>query len=301
MRILSGIGNAWSDEILFAARLSPVRLTRKLEEAEIQLEASPIDWLQLLDGTRRRFQVFETLSVDVRVLATTNRDLHEEVAAGRFRLASFLGMTGSYGEAAAEYREVRRLEPENGAAWLGESTALVLAGREAEAVASLRKGLVVLPQDPRLAGGLARLLAAAADPASLSLPGFGELNAVVSLSGEVPERTLYNWQNAAAALEAVSATLAEGGVGRAVVTRLPEGSPGQGIGASQLGPEASPQPTLLVHEDGRLEGSLGDAAADAALVEAAQAAISRGTSTVPMVSLLSWTVMVCSGAAAGLS
>lgn len=84
----------------------------------------------------------------------------------------------------------------------------------------------------------------------------------------------------AAALEAVNATLGEGGIGRAVVTSLPEGSPGQGIGASRLGPEAAPEPTLLVHEDGRLEGSLGDAAADAALVEAAQAAISRGTSTV---------------------
>lgn len=85
----------------------------------------------------------------------------------------------------------------------------------------------------------------------------------------------------AAALEAVSATVRDGGGGgRAVVTLLPEGSPGQGIGASRLGPEASPEPTLLVHEDGRLEGSLGDAAADAALVEAAQAAILRGTSTV---------------------
>ena len=33
-RIVSGIGNAYSDEILFEARLSPVRLTRSLSEAE---------------------------------------------------------------------------------------------------------------------------------------------------------------------------------------------------------------------------------------------------------------------------
>lgn len=33
-RILSGIGNAYSDEILFAARLSPLKLTQKLSDAE---------------------------------------------------------------------------------------------------------------------------------------------------------------------------------------------------------------------------------------------------------------------------
>jgi formamidopyrimidine-DNA glycosylase len=34
-RILAGIGNAYSDEILHAARLSPVRLTQKLDDAEL--------------------------------------------------------------------------------------------------------------------------------------------------------------------------------------------------------------------------------------------------------------------------
>jgi formamidopyrimidine-DNA glycosylase len=34
-RLLSGIGNAYSDEILHAARLSPVTLTRRLDEAEL--------------------------------------------------------------------------------------------------------------------------------------------------------------------------------------------------------------------------------------------------------------------------
>ncbi len=43
-RVLSGIGNAYSDEILHAARLSPVRLTRQLDDAEIA---------RLLDATRR--------------------------------------------------------------------------------------------------------------------------------------------------------------------------------------------------------------------------------------------------------
>jgi formamidopyrimidine-DNA glycosylase len=35
-RLLSGIGNAYSDEILFHARLSPVKLTQKLTSAEIE-------------------------------------------------------------------------------------------------------------------------------------------------------------------------------------------------------------------------------------------------------------------------
>lgn len=34
-RLFAGIGNAYSDEILYAARLSPVRLTQKLDDAEI--------------------------------------------------------------------------------------------------------------------------------------------------------------------------------------------------------------------------------------------------------------------------
>jgi len=42
-RILSGIGNAYSDEILHAAKLSPILLTRKL---------NPEEWQRLFDSTR---------------------------------------------------------------------------------------------------------------------------------------------------------------------------------------------------------------------------------------------------------
>jgi formamidopyrimidine-DNA glycosylase len=42
--VFSGIGNAYSDEILHAARLSPVRLTQKLTDAEIA---------RLFEATRR--------------------------------------------------------------------------------------------------------------------------------------------------------------------------------------------------------------------------------------------------------
>ena len=48
-RILSGIGNAYSDEILFAARLSPVQLTHKL---------SPEEWQRLFAATRENLQLW---------------------------------------------------------------------------------------------------------------------------------------------------------------------------------------------------------------------------------------------------
>jgi formamidopyrimidine-DNA glycosylase len=53
-RILSGIGNAYSDEILHAARLSPIKLTRALDEAEWQrLYAATRETLQLWIGRLR--------------------------------------------------------------------------------------------------------------------------------------------------------------------------------------------------------------------------------------------------------
>ncbi|MGC2720097.1 MAG: DNA-formamidopyrimidine glycosylase family protein, partial [Candidatus Acidiferrales bacterium] len=47
-RILSGIGNAYSDEILHAAKLSPIQLTHKM---------SPEQWKQLYDATRSTLQM----------------------------------------------------------------------------------------------------------------------------------------------------------------------------------------------------------------------------------------------------
>jgi formamidopyrimidine-DNA glycosylase len=46
--LFSGIGNAYSDEILHRARLSPVAMTRKLDDAEIaRLHAAAVDTLEL--------------------------------------------------------------------------------------------------------------------------------------------------------------------------------------------------------------------------------------------------------------
>ena len=54
-RLFSGIGNAYSDEILHAARLSPVTLARKLSAGEIaRLHAAVRDQLALWTGRLRR-------------------------------------------------------------------------------------------------------------------------------------------------------------------------------------------------------------------------------------------------------
>ena len=52
-RILSGIGNAYSDEILFEARLSPFTLTQKLSDAEVAklfaaIKKTLTDWVERL-------------------------------------------------------------------------------------------------------------------------------------------------------------------------------------------------------------------------------------------------------------
>jgi formamidopyrimidine-DNA glycosylase len=52
-RLFSGIGNAYSDEILHRARLSPVKLTRQLDDAEIErllaaTQSTLLDWTERL-------------------------------------------------------------------------------------------------------------------------------------------------------------------------------------------------------------------------------------------------------------
>jgi formamidopyrimidine-DNA glycosylase len=79
-RILSGIGNAYSDEILHAAQLSPVALTHKL---------SPEQWQRLFTSTR------ETLQLWIGRLKTEADDsFPEKVTAFRKDMA----VHGRYGE-----------------------------------------------------------------------------------------------------------------------------------------------------------------------------------------------------------
>jgi formamidopyrimidine-DNA glycosylase len=80
-RIVSGIGNAYSDEILHAAQLSPIALTHKL---------APHEWERLFAATRATMQVWiERLS------AETNGEFPERVTAFRKDMA----VHGRFGEA----------------------------------------------------------------------------------------------------------------------------------------------------------------------------------------------------------
>jgi xanthine dehydrogenase accessory factor len=75
---------------------------------------------------------------------------------------------------------------------------------------------------------------------------------------------------------AASASARDGGA--AVVTILPGDSPPATFGAHEPGPGEAPAEPLVVHEDGRLEGSLGSRELDAELVAAAREALLRGSS-----------------------
>jgi len=79
-RILSGVGNAYSDEILFEARLSPFTLTQKLTDTEIE---------QLFDAIKR------TLTAWVERLRSESRErFPEKVTAFRPDMATH----GKYGQ-----------------------------------------------------------------------------------------------------------------------------------------------------------------------------------------------------------
>ncbi len=79
-RILSGIGNAYSDEILHAARLSPILLTHKLSADE---------WARLFAATRETLQLW----ID-RLTAEADDDFPEKVTAFRKDMA----VHGRFGE-----------------------------------------------------------------------------------------------------------------------------------------------------------------------------------------------------------
>jgi xanthine dehydrogenase accessory factor len=90
----------------------------------------------------------------------------------------------------------------------------------------------------------------------------------VLISPRVPE----------AAVVAARETSEGRGDGRAIVTLLPADAPPASFGAATPGEGAEPPEVLVVHEDGALEGSLGDADADAQLVTAARDALAHGVS-----------------------
>src|SRR5207302_10245099 len=80
-RIFSGIGNAYSDEILFQARLSPVALTQKLKPEEIR---------RLYQATRQTLNEWVT-----KLRAQSQGQFPEKVTAFRENMA----VHGRYGQA----------------------------------------------------------------------------------------------------------------------------------------------------------------------------------------------------------
>ncbi len=72
-RLISGVGNAYSDEILHAAQLSPITLTGKLK---------PEDWQRLFDSTRSVMQLW----ID-RLLTEARKKFPEKVTAFRPEMA----------------------------------------------------------------------------------------------------------------------------------------------------------------------------------------------------------------------
>ena len=81
-----------------------------------------------------------------------------------------------------------------------------------------------------------------------------------------------------AAGTAARETAAGRGDGRAIVTVLPADAPPPSFGAVAPGQGGEPADPLVVHDDGRLEGSLGAHALDEILVEAALESLRQGVS-----------------------
>ena len=77
---MSGVGNGYSDEILHAAELSPITLTRKLE---------PHEWKRLFTATRNTLGLWMS-----RLRAEAEADFLEKVTAFRKGMA----VHGRYGE-----------------------------------------------------------------------------------------------------------------------------------------------------------------------------------------------------------
>jgi xanthine dehydrogenase accessory factor len=79
-----------------------------------------------------------------------------------------------------------------------------------------------------------------------------------------------------AAIQAARAATRDAGA--AVVTPLPADSPPAEFGAHEPGQGAPPEEPLVVHDDGRLDGTLGSSALDDALIGQGRDALNRGTS-----------------------
>ncbi|HVR70200.1 MAG TPA: tetratricopeptide repeat protein [Vicinamibacteria bacterium] len=105
----------------------------------------------------------------------------------RFNLAQSLLDLKRHGEAASEFARLVASRPESPVLRLAEVSALVLAGRDADARHRLEEGLEALPRDGDLAHALARLLAASDDPAVRDGPRALEIAQAIVATSEAIE------------------------------------------------------------------------------------------------------------------
>ncbi len=87
------------------------------------------------------------------------------LATAHFQLANLLMRRGKDADAEGEYEKVVSLDPQNGFARLMQAMAAVHVGSYARARTLLEDAATALPSDPDIADALARVLAAAPDPA----------------------------------------------------------------------------------------------------------------------------------------
>lgn len=85
------------------------------------------------------------------------------------------------------------------------------------------------------------------------------------------------------AIAAARDTAAGRADGRAVVTPLPADAPGPAFGPHAPGAGEPPSPVLVVHDDGRIDGTLGSERADEELRAAALEALVRGASATVLI------------------
>ena len=93
-------------------------------------------------------------------------ELQPRLTSARFARANLLGITKRYAEAAEEYSLFLAEQPASVPGYMGQATALVMAGDFGAAERSLTVGLRNTDQNPDLMLTLGRLLVTAPDPAA---------------------------------------------------------------------------------------------------------------------------------------
>jgi tetratricopeptide (TPR) repeat protein len=155
-------GDHWIQLAIAYARLDELEQARASYLEALELGLDPVAAAQVhyhLGIIESRIGTVEGAIEEFRTAVGLDPDL---VAAG-LDLAAALGSLARYSEAAEAYRQITIEDTGNSAAWLGEATALDLAGESGRAIEVLEDGWQQNPASVELLHALARLLASAED------------------------------------------------------------------------------------------------------------------------------------------